>query len=57
MVGFRFACADTVFRRNRRLVVLDMDSTLIAEEVTDELAKRHGFGDEVVAIEAAMAAK
>ena len=35
-----------------------MDSTLIAEEVMDELAKRHGFGDEVVAItEAAMAGK
>ena len=33
-----------------------MDSTLIAEEVMDELAKRHGFGEQVVAItEAAMA--
>jgi phosphoserine phosphatase len=58
-LGFDFSVqADTVFRRNRRLVVLDMDSTLIAEEVMDELAKRHGFGDEVVAItEAAMAGK
>ena len=56
-LGFDFSVqADTVFRRNRRLVVLDMDSTLIAEEVMDELAKRHGFGDQVVAItEAAMA--
>ncbi len=58
-LGFDFSVqADTVFRRNRRLVVLDMDSTLIAEEVMDELAKRHGFGDEVIAItEAAMAGK
>lgn len=47
---------DSVFRRNRRLVAFDMDSTLIAEEVMDELAKRHGVGDQVVAItEAAMA--
>ena len=41
---------DSVFRRNRRLVAFDMDSTLIAEEVMDELAKRHGVGAEVVAI-------
>jgi phosphoserine phosphatase len=56
-LGFDFSVqADTVFRRNRRLVVLDMDSTLIAEEVMDELAKRHGFGEQVIAItEAAMA--
>ena len=47
---------DSVFRRNRRLVAFDMDSTLIAEEVMDELAKRHGVGDQVVAItDAAMA--
>ena len=47
---------DSVFRRNRRLVAFDMDSTLIAEEVMDELAKRHGVGAEVVAItNAAMA--
>ena len=47
---------DSVFRRNRRLVAFDMDSTLIAEEVMDELAKRHGVGAEVVAItDAAMA--
>ena len=47
---------DSVFRRNRRLVAFDMDSTLIAEEVMDELAKRHGVGDKVVAItDAAMA--
>lgn len=49
---------DTVFRRNRRLVAFDMDSTLITAEVMDELAKRHGVGDQVVAITAdAMAGK
>lgn len=41
---------DNVFRRNRRLVAFDMDSTLIQAEVIDELAKRHGVGDEVIAI-------
>ena len=41
---------DTVFRRNRRLVAFDMDSTLITQEVIDELARRHGVGDEVTAI-------
>lgn len=49
---------DTVFRRNRRLVAFDMDSTLIRQEVIDELAMRHGVGDQVVAItEDAMAGK
>ena len=47
--------ADTMYRRNRRLVVFDMDSTLIRIEVIDELAKARGVGDQVVAItEAAM---
>ena len=41
---------DTVFRRTRRLVAFDMDSTLINAEVIDELAKRHGVGDSVAAI-------
>ena len=41
---------DTVFRRNRRLVAFDMDSTLIGVEVMDELARRHGVGSEVSAI-------
>ena len=41
---------DTVFRRNRRLVAFDMDSTLIRQEVIDELAFRHGVGEQVVAI-------
>ena len=38
---------DDMFRRNRRLVVFDMDSTLIEEEVIDELANIAGVGDEV----------
>jgi phosphoserine phosphatase len=38
---------DSAFRRNRRLVVFDMDSTLIEAEVIDELAKYAGVGDEV----------
>lgn len=43
---------DNVFRRTRRLVAFDMDSTLIQVEVIDELAKRFGVGDEVSAITA-----
>ncbi len=46
---------DNIYRRNRRLVVFDMDSTLIEAEVIDELAREAGVGDEVAAItEAAM---
>lgn len=41
---------DTMFRRNRRLVAFDMDSTLIEAEVIDELAKAAGVGDQVAAI-------
>lgn len=41
---------DTVYRRNRRLVAFDMDSTLIDAEVIDELARVHGVGDRVAAI-------
>lgn len=41
---------DNMFRRNRRLVVFDMDSTLIKGEVIDELAKRKGRGAEVAEI-------
>ncbi|MEH6625053.1 MAG: phosphoserine phosphatase SerB [Motiliproteus sp.] len=49
---------DDIFRRNRRLVVFDMDSTLIEAEVIDELAKEAGVGDQVSAItEAAMQGK
>jgi len=42
--------ADDLFRRNRRLVAFDMDSTLIQAEVIDELARAAGVGDEVSAI-------
>lgn len=46
---------DTVYRRNRRLVCFDMDSTLIEAEVIDELAKAAGVGEQVSEItEAAM---
>ncbi len=41
---------DTMFRRNRRLVAFDMDSTLIDAEVIDELAKAAGVGMQVAAI-------
>src|SRR6266853_2485490 len=44
---------ESVYRRNRRLFVFDMDSTLIQAEVIDELAKLHGVGDQVSAITAA----
>lgn len=43
---------DTIFRRNRRLVAFDMDSTLIQAEVIDELAKEAGVGEQVAAITA-----
>lgn len=47
---------DNMFRRNRRLVCFDMDSTLIEAEVIDELAKEAGVGEKVSQItEAAMA--
>jgi len=46
---------DSIYRRNRRLVVFDMDSTLIEAEVIDELAKEAGVGEQVIEItEAAM---
>lgn len=38
---------DNAYRRSRRLVCFDMDSTLIEAEVIDELAKRAGVGDQV----------
>ncbi len=41
---------DNIFRRNRRLMAFDMDSTLIQMEVIDELAKRAGVGKKVAAI-------
>ena len=38
---------DDVYRRSRRLICFDMDSTLIKTEVIDELAERAGVGDRV----------
>jgi phosphoserine phosphatase len=43
---------DNMYRRNRRLVAFDMDSTLIDAEVIDELARRGGVGEEVASITA-----
>lgn len=46
---------DSMYRRMRRLICFDMDSTLIETEVIDELAICAGVGDQVKAItEAAM---
>lgn len=46
---------DDIYRRNRRLVVFDMDSTLIQTEVINELAIAAGVGEQVIEItEAAM---
>lgn len=51
-IAFQF---DNIYRRNRRLVCFDMDSTLIQTEVIVELARRAGVGEQVDAItEAAM---
>ena len=41
---------DSMYRRTRRLVAFDMDSTLIEAEVIDELAKLAGVGEQVSAI-------
>ena len=41
---------DNAYRRNRRLICFDMDSTLITTEVIDELAEKAGVGAEVRAI-------
>ena len=48
-----FDCAlqkESLLRRSKRLVVMDMDSTLIRIEVIDELARAHGVGDQVSGI-------
>ncbi len=51
LLNFDFSVQrDTVYRRNRRLVAFDMDSTLINIEVIDELARLHGVGEQVSAI-------
>ena len=45
-----------IFRRSKRLVVMDMDSTLISIEIIDELARAHGVVEQVAAVtEQAMA--
>ena len=41
---------DSIYRRCRRLICFDMDSTLIETEVIDELADRAGVGPEVRAV-------
>lgn len=41
---------DNIFRRSKRLIVFDMDSTLIQTEVIDEMADAMGVGEEVRAI-------
>jgi phosphoserine phosphatase len=47
---------DNIYRKNRKLVVFDMDSTLIQAEVIVELAKLAGVGEQVDKItESAMA--
>ncbi len=52
-MGFDFSLQkDDMYRRMRRLICFDMDSTLIQTECIDELAKRAGVGDQVSAITA-----
>src|SRR5262249_25886638 len=41
---------ESLLRRSKRLVVMDMDSTLIRIEVIDELARAHGVGEQVAGI-------
>ncbi len=51
-IGFQ---EDNVWRRNRRMIAFDMDSTLIQAEVIDELARVYGVVDQAAKItEAAM---
>ncbi|MEH6443192.1 MAG: phosphoserine phosphatase SerB [Oceanospirillaceae bacterium] len=45
--------AQNEVNKKRKLAVFDMDSTLIKVEVIDELAKRAGVGEQVIAITAA----
>jgi len=42
--------ADDIFRRSRRLICFDMDSTLIHTECIDQLAERAGVGEQVKSI-------
>ena len=49
--GFDYALQrENLLRRSKRLIVMDMDSTLIRIEVIDELARAHGVFDQVAAI-------
>ena len=48
-VDFSFQ-KDDMYRRMRRLICFDMDSTLIQAECIDELARRHGVYEQVAAI-------
>ena len=41
---------ESLYRRSKRMVVMDMDSTLIRIEVIDELARAAGVGDAVAKI-------
>jgi len=41
---------DSMFRTRKRLVVFDVDSTIVEGEIIDELAKAAGVGDRVAAI-------
>lgn len=41
---------ESLYRRSKRLVVMDMDSTLIRIEVIDELARAKGVGEQVAKI-------
>lgn len=43
---------DDIYRRSRRLICFDMDSTLVHTECIDELAARAGVGEQVKAITA-----
>ena len=45
-IDFSLQC-DDMYRRMRRLICFDMDSTLIQTECIDELAERAGVGDKV----------
>ncbi|UCE01501.1 MAG: phosphoserine phosphatase SerB [Candidatus Latescibacterota bacterium] len=38
---------ESIYRRNKRLIVLDMDSTLISQEIINELARVRGVGQEI----------
>ncbi len=50
-MGFDFSLQqDDMYRRMRRLICFDMDSTLIQTECIDELAARAGVGEKVKAI-------